>query len=364
MTTKILFFIPSLELGGSERQLATLIEGIARQRAELVPYLRVLTMLKGNGPFAAPIRDLGIPVDCLNLHSTYDPRGPVRLRSYLRRVAPSAIHSSLAPANVVAGLARSKGTRVVWNFGNEGRNQARRNILGWATESISRIFARRADVVLCNAESVARYLHSTGFAEGQVHIIENGIDTVRFRPDATRRLETRTALGIEPEQILILGMGRSVPEKDWPTFVETVAELRRRNSAVSAIIAGGASEAERNAFEQMASDLGAAGCVRHLGPQSAPEGLLNACDVFLLASVHEGGPNVVLEALASGTLVAATAVGDVPLLLPATVLAPSGDPHALADAVERAIESPPVALPERYQQSVFVDRTLQVVLVE
>ena len=166
-----------------------------------------------------------------------------------------------------------------------------------------------------------------------------GFDPKLFRPNAAKA--SRSVLGIPTAGRLVVYVGQLVPIKGVTHLIAAWLELLR-NSLVEegdrlVIIGAGR---ERAALERQAAQAGA--CVQFVGeiPQIEVSTWLAAANLLCLASLNEGTPNVVIEALASGVPVVATRVGGVPDLIEEGVngmLVPKADPSALAKAIATAL---------------------------
>ncbi len=202
-----------------------------------------------------------------------------------------------------------------------------RRLTAWA-------LARAARVVAVS-RPLADEVIALGVARERVAIVMNGVDGDLFFP--RDRAAARAELGL-PAGPLAIYVGNLKPEKGvldlaraWPAVAREVPD------ATLAIVGGGPLRGELDAM--------AVPGVRLVGPQPldrVPQWLA-ACDVLALPSHVEGTPNVVLEALASGRRVVASAVGGVPDLIvsPALgALVPPRDPDALARALIAALRTP------------------------
>jgi glycosyltransferase involved in cell wall biosynthesis len=163
--------------------------------------------------------------------------------------------------------------------------------------------------------SVSGHLASTaidlGVPRDRIHVIPNGVDTDRFQPRDKR--EARQMLGLPLAGRLIASVAHLGPRKGNREIIHALAELPRdvRLVLVGADPAGGRNE---RGLRRLAAECGVEQRVILAGRQPYDRIPLyyNAADVSVLASYREGCPNVVLESLASGTPVIASAVGAVP----------------------------------------------------
>ncbi|MBM4017298.1 MAG: glycosyltransferase family 4 protein [Planctomycetes bacterium] len=142
-------------------------------------------------------------------------------------------------------------------------------------------------------------------------------------------------------EVRLLYVGRLHDGKGLPELLAATALLRRRGLTVVLDLVGDG--ALRARLQEEAAGLGIGDVVRFRGPAVMGPDLnayYNAADVFVLPSVSEGSPRVIVEAMGHSLPVVATAVGNIPGMLGGGergTLVPPGDPAALADAVERVI---------------------------
>jgi teichuronic acid biosynthesis glycosyltransferase TuaC len=192
----------------------------------------------------------------------------------------------------------------------------------------------RAARIVAVSRALADEVVALGVLRERVAIVMNGVDGDLFQPAA--RAAARAELGL-PAGPLALYVGNLKVEKGVIDLARAWASVPH---GVLAIVGGGPA---KGALEEAASGYGDR--VRLVGPQplaSIPRWLA-ACDVLVLPSHAEGTPNVILEALACGRRVVATAVGGIPDLVTRGELGelvPPRDPGALGAALARALAAP------------------------
>jgi glycogen synthase len=202
--------------------------------------------------------------------------------------------------------------------------------LGAALESVGE---RRADAVIVLTRRLADRLVAGGLAPGRVHVIPSGVDLRRFAralPDPAPDLS-------RPR---VLFVGRLAAQKGVSTLLEAVPLLRSRAAVV--LIGDGP---RRPALERQAGRLGP-DRVRFQGfvPHADVPAWLAAADVLVLPSIYEELGSVLLEAMAVGLPVVASAVGGIPDALgTAGRLVPPRDPAALAAAVDELLDDSALA---------------------
>jgi glycosyltransferase involved in cell wall biosynthesis len=164
---------------------------------------------------------------------------------------------------------------------------------------------------------------------GSLDVIHNGVRDERAEP--LPRLRPGPVVG---------GAGRLEPEKGFDVLIRAVARLPGVTAAVL-----GEGDA-RGPLTALAAELGAADRVELLGWDPSPRARMASFDVFVLCSLLESFPLVVLEAMLSGVPVVASDVGSVSEAVTdgeSGLLVPAGDPEALAAAIRRVLEEPGLA---------------------
>jgi glycosyltransferase involved in cell wall biosynthesis len=176
------------------------------------------------------------------------------------------------------------------------------------------------------------------FGARETVVVPNGVDTAKFKP--ADRAAVRRQLGCETSGKLVVCAARLNPEKCHEVLVRSIAELRRRQVPVRLLLIG--TGPLKDALQQQVHELGLDGQVQFLGyqPHDKLAQYLAAGDVFALASVAEGLPVSVLEAMACGTAVVATRVDGTPDIITDGAngfLVPPRDGAALTARLEQAL---------------------------
>ncbi len=187
----------------------------------------------------------------------------------------------------------------------------------------------RAVAVSAVSNDLRTKLVGLGLPSAKAHVILHGVDHALFRPPSDRTT-LRQTLGLDG--LTLLSVGHLLEAKGHRIAIAALRELER---AMLVIAGDGEDEA---ALRRLAADLQVADRVRFLGTvgQDQLRDYYGAADVVVLASRREGIPNVILESMACGTPVVATAVGGVPEVVTAPeagVLMRDRSPEALAAAV-------------------------------
>ncbi|MGN6868371.1 MAG: glycosyltransferase [Solirubrobacteraceae bacterium] len=167
---------------------------------------------------------------------------------------------------------------------------------------------------------------------------------IRVFPNAIPRLPEGGAADLDglvgpPGQPVIGAVGRLFEEKGYSYLIRAVALLKRRGCSLQCVIVGSGPEEQR--LRQLAAELGVDDEIRTIGHRDDVPSIVRALDVAVLPSRREGSPLALIEYMALGASIVATAVGGVPELIEDGVhglLVPPCDAEALADAIERLLE--------------------------
>jgi glycosyltransferase involved in cell wall biosynthesis len=325
--------------------------------------IRVLWLVKGLGPggaehlmvAAATVRDredfryeadyllpwkdalvgdlerLGVPTRCLDVRDERDLRWAWRLRQRLLHEPVDILHAqSPYPAGiarlVVRTLPKRVRPRLVYTVHNTFHSfSTPTRILNGLTYPLD-----DADL------AVSVEVHETIWhhLQDRTEIVVHGILLPEVRAALGERDATRAELGIGPDEPVAGTIANFRAQKDYPNLLATARLLIDRGWPGRIVAVGqGPLEAEMRALHDR---LGLGDRVLLLGQRDDAVRVLAACDVFTMASDNEGLPVAVMEALALGLPVAATAVGGIPEAVTDGVeglLVPPKDPEALADAI-------------------------------
>ena len=269
----------------------------------------------------APVRDL---------------RALASLRRTIRRFRPHVVHTHSSKAGVLGRLAARlervpSVVHTVHGFGFTPLQSPVKQKLFFSAEKIA---ARWTDHFV----AVSRVNRDRGIELGlwkpdQVSVIRAGVDLDRFRSPGDGR-ETRRQLGVPDGVSVVTQIGNFKPQKAPLDFIEAAARIVERFPEVRFVMVGDGPL--RGEAQTRAAELGIADRVIFCGWWNDVPGLLAATSVSVLSSHHEGLPCSVVESLAAGVPVVATAVDGTPEVIRPGVngeLVAPGDPAELAAAV-------------------------------
>jgi sugar transferase (PEP-CTERM/EpsH1 system associated) len=188
--------------------------------------------------------------------------------------------------------------------------------------SRKRLYAQRALARFCDhltavSPDILEILHDAWkVPRWKLTQIPNGVDLEKYHPGADGS-EIRQSLNI-PNDAPILGtvVGWIRPVKDLPTLLEAFALLRRQHPGAHLVVLGQYDQpADRTDLESRLQQLQLTSSVHMLGQRTDIPRILSMMDVYVNSSLYEGMSNTILEAMACGVPVVATAVGGTPWLL-------------------------------------------------
>ena len=203
---------------------------------------------------------------------------------------------------------------------------------------LDRLSIQHYSKVICVSEDLYASCLRSGVALDRCELIENGIDDAEYTRERTVAA-AKHYLGLEAKQFLIGSAGRLSAEKGFDFLIRAVDIIRRRGTNVSLIIVGEGEQ--RSALQNLIVQLGGQEHIQLLGYRSDLREWLQALDVFVLSSLREGLPNVLLEAMALETPVLATRIAGIPRLIQSGengILVDSGSVDALTNGLEAMAE--------------------------
>jgi glycosyltransferase involved in cell wall biosynthesis len=221
----------------------------------------------------------------------------------------------------------------------------RNRLFAWAGRMASK---RAYHVTACSQDLEGRAIN-LGVAASQISVIPYGVDVNRFRTDRKLGMHVRDMLGIAPNTLVVLGVGRLVYKKGFKYLIRAIPLVVSEFENVLFVIGG--EGPLRSQLRQISSELGVENHLLLPGaiPWHEMPSYLSMCDVFVAPSVrdHEGNidglPNVVLEAMACGKPIVASAVGGLPEVIRSGdngLLVEEKKPSQLAEAIKRLLGSP------------------------
>ena len=365
---RVLSLIDSLGSGGAQRQLVTLVRSL--DRTLVAPEVAVYYPFDR---FRPELEAAGTPIHSLSGSGGRDPRVLIGLARLLARGRYDIVHSYLRTPGTLARLAVpfSRGTRIVVSERSVDLGRSRGRLI------LERLLCGRADAMITNADAIAREVERLVPAwTGRVHIVPNGVDSQEPTDEERAHGRAFRSEHIGDADYLLGVIGRVGYEKAPDLLVDALERLPEAVLRKLRIVWVGPRIDPKlaSSVELRLAGSALAGRVVFLGETSDTRSVYLGVDGVLLCSRWEGLPNVVLEALAHGTPVIATDVGDTGKLLPGGSwgwLVPPDDARSFADALIELVATPREELVamgrrgaefvmENYSTSRLADRTIEV----
>lgn len=336
--TRILYIITDFDFGGTEKQLVDLVLRLDRNE-----YLPVICSLKTIGHAAAFLNGHRIPVYCCGMPAAISAnpvqflRSLITLSRLIKEFQPNLIHTFLFRANVLGrclGQWHCPQTPVISTIGVWDERR-----LPLALESWTSAWAR---YFLTNSQWVAQHLRRRlELPPETIKVIYNGIDGTDYQAARRERQKARQHWGLAPEHFLFVSVGRLDEQKGFSYLLEAFHKLQPADNKIRLIIAGHGPQ--KTALEKQIKSLGLENTVKPAGFIDNVAELLAAADCFTLASLWEGSPNAILEAMTAGLPIVATRVCGTPELIEHEkegFLVESGNSVALSQAMRRILSHP------------------------
>ena len=211
-----------------------------------------------------------------------------------------------------------------------------------------RVFERAGWVTACS-DDLRRRAIALGARASASEVVPYGVDTERFRPDSAARARLRASLGVGPDAAVIFSAGRFVAKKGFDYLIDAFARLAPQRPDARLVIGGGGDLEER--YVARAAALGVADRLHLPGLllQDEVSAWLAAASVAVVPSIRDDGgnvdglPNVLLEAMASGTPLVTTAAGGIGAVVrngETALVVSERDAPGLAAAIEAVLADP------------------------
>ena len=323
---KILHVDPETSFGGGERQVLGLIRHLARRGHENVlaaaPASPLVSMLP-----AADAR-----LHALAIRNDLDLLAALRLRRLVALESPHILHLHTSRAHALSPWLGRQAARTVVT------RRMDYPLRGGFWSDL--LYNRRVAAVVAISGEVERQLLAGGVRPQRIRVIPSGVEAPAGLPGSAGRAAARARFGLGEE--FVIGVVAALERrKGHDVLLAALARLRDRHPPVRCLFCGDGSE--RESLERLAGDLGVAAAVHFLGEQPQVADLLAALDLFVMPSRHEGLGVAILEAMAMGLPVVASAVGGIPESVAAGrtgFLVSPEDPGSLAQAIAELADDP------------------------
>ena len=273
------------------------------------------------------------------------------IRDFVRTEQIDVIHSHGYREDIYAYAMldrhRIVATNHLWK-----RTTAKLKFYAWLDARVMRSFYALVAV----SDPIYKEMQQLGFSDPQLRLIENGISVDEFSSAHDTDDKLKEELGLVGGDFVFGMVGSLTKEKGHIYALQALAKVKEQGLQAKLMIVGDGPE--RAGLEAYACDLGLEDCVIFVGRRKDIPRILQIFSVFVMPSLMEGLPMALLEAMASGLPVVATAVGDIPKLVNSEVgvLVPPADDSALALAFSQMLSSAPLLHDMGLRSRCFIER--------
>jgi glycosyltransferase involved in cell wall biosynthesis len=327
--------ITALNVGGAERMLKKLATGYDPADIDIVSML-------GPGLTGERLRSLGYQVETLGMRRGVPSlEALANLRRIIRNRKPDALFGWMHHAYLASTLARfgmKDPPPLLWNIRHSIADISHEPM---QTRAILRLCAGLSAIpsaIVYNSNVARRQYTALGFHDAHAHVIPNGFDMDRFRPDPEARARLEAAFGPMRDDLVVAMIARLHPMKSQETLITAFRIALKQRVRARLLLVGEGMDAPPASIRDLIATL-PEGTVTLAGHRTDTESWLPGVDILALSSRWgEAFPNVLGEAMAAGVPCVATDVGDSAIIIGDTgAVAPPGDASAFAEALLRLI---------------------------
>lgn len=329
MRRKIVHIITGLNDGGAEGVLFRLCLNASNIE-------HVVISLMDIGKYGASLEDAGVRIYCLGLNP-----GKPSIRKFWRLVRlihterPDAVQTWMYHADLLGGVAAKIAgvKKIFWGIRQSTLEKGKAKK---STVAIAKLCALLSPLVperiVCCAHKALVVHRDIGYAASKLVVISNGYDLSKLAVDENEGCGVRESLGISQETFLIGKVGRYDPYKDHDNLLSALSELKSSGIDFKCLLVGRGLTSENEGLINRINELGLTDKVILAGQRTDIPSVMNALDLHVLSSCSEGFPNVLAEAMACGTPVVSTDVGDaIEIVGESRLLCRPRDPKALGE---------------------------------
>ena len=334
---KVLWLIKGLDSGGAERLLSTAIPYIDRNTFDY----EVAYCSPHNNGLAIEFERADIPVFCLNLKTSFDPRGPYRLFRLLRDRRPQILHIHLPYTGilgrVIGRLAGMKDIVYTESSVMEMYNPLTRflNLLTYPLD--------RSNIAVSGEVQRSIIKHRIA-SRTKPLVIYPGVAPSCDMASNGQSDKVREALGIPANHKVVGNVANVRPEKGHDYLVRAAKIVLDSCPDVTFVIVGGEKvKGDIGRLEELTERLGIRERVIFTGSRRDIFDIMRTFDLFALSSLYEGLPVALLEAMSVGKPAVAPAVGGIPEVIEDGlngVLVQPRDPEKLAEKILEILQDP------------------------
>jgi len=328
---RVFHLISSNGFYGAENVLVEICSGL-QMSSRFEPLVGLLDT--GNGghlPLMEACQRKNLPYIVFSCQGRYDKKLIGDLKKFIQDEDICLIHAHGYKSNFYAFLVRSTGCVLVSTCHNWLVSGLKMQCFVWLDKFLLRFF----DSVVAVSRPILKELRRWGMA-GKTLLVYNGISLETFQHNPKARQRIRTELGLVATDVVFGFVGRVCREKGVDILLECGEELHGRYPSLHIVLVGDGTMLP--GLEKASPEY-----VHPVGVQPEVADYYSAFDIFVLPSLLEGLPMVILEAMAGTLPVIATSVGSIPDVLEhgeTGFLVEPGQPDSLLEAMDDILRNP------------------------
>jgi glycosyltransferase involved in cell wall biosynthesis len=312
---KIVHIITSLLDGGAEGVLYRLC--CYDQMNE-----HVVISLRGQGKYGKLLSNNKIKIYTLNMEPGKLFRSLLSLYKLIKIIKiekADIVQTWLYHADFFGGIAaRLAGVKnLIWNVrhSNFNKNDTKKNLLILIKVLAKLSYFLPKKIIFCSIKSMNLH-NKIGYQSHRMEYVPNGYDLKKFKPNLIKKAIFRKKINLDNRTTLFGNVARFHPQKDHKNLLEALSILKKDKMFFKCVLVGFGITSRNNILVKLIKKFKLTNEIILLGPQKDINLIMNGIDIHILASQHgESFPNVVGEAMASGTPCVVTDVGDSSLIV-------------------------------------------------
>ncbi|MEY2149707.1 glycosyltransferase family 4 protein [Rhodanobacter sp. 115] len=334
---KVVHIITGLGRGGAENALYRLLS--ARENSEKT----CVVSLTDDGFYGNRLRSIGVEVISLGMRRNIpSPFVIFRLSRILRKINPQVAQTWMYHADLIGGIAaRCVGIKVCWGIRHSNLSPRYNKFTTLIVVLICAVLSHFIPSLIISCSRRAILVHRRFLYAKKFIVIPNGIDLNEYSPSRAEQCSVRGEIGLPPGVRVLGHIGRADPQKDHLNLISSFSRLLEMTSGVYLVLVGKGLASGDPYLEALLDRYDVRDYIIAMGPQNDIPMVMRSFDVFVLSSVGEAFPNVVVEAMACGIPCVATDVGDVREIVGNNGwVVPPSDSFALSAALREALGEP------------------------
>ena len=285
-----------------------------------------------NNQLVSAARSLKIPVEVVEESGPFDLKVLNALREIFERLGANIVETHGTKSHFLVSLLRGKDFK--WIAFHHGYTME--DLKARLYQQFDRWSLRLCDSVVTVCSEFATMLEGRGVRPDRISVVHNSVNTDVHRPHKELSEDARYQWNVTPDEQVVISAGRLSPEKGHAYLVDAISKIVSLSPELKLrLLIAGSGPCERKLKEQV-SERGLNQYVKFVGHRSDLDELFSIADLFVLPSLSEGSPNVLLESMAAHVPIVATRVGGVTELVKngeSAILVPPADSESLKFAI-------------------------------